>query len=56
MLLLEVPGHGPEDVSCTADGSMITGLEDGRIVHMTLDGRSETLAILEDVRRASGNA
>ena len=43
MLLLEVPGHGPEDVSCTADGSMITGLEDGRIVRMTLDGRSETL-------------
>ena len=43
MLLLEVPGHGPEDVSCTVDGSMITGLEDGRIVHMTLDGRSETL-------------
>ena len=43
MVLLPVQGQGPEDVSCTADGSMITGLEDGRIIRMTLDGRSETL-------------
>ena len=42
-MFLEVPGHGPEDVSCTADGSMITGLKDGRIVRMTLDGRFGTL-------------
>ena len=35
MLLVEVPGHGPEDVSCTADGSMITGLEDGlSLIHI----------------------
>ena len=43
MVLLPVPGHGPEDVSCTADGSMITGLEDGRIIRMTLDGSFEIL-------------
>ena len=43
MVLLPVPGHGPEDVSCAADGSMITGLEDGRILRMTLDGSFKTL-------------
>ena len=43
MVLLPVPGHGPEDVSCTADGSMITGLEDGRIIRMTLNGSHETM-------------
>ena len=43
MVLLPVQGHGPEDVSCSADGSMITGLEDGRVIRMTPDGRSETL-------------
>ena len=43
MVLLPVPGQGPEDVSCTADGSMITGLKDGRIVRVTMDGSSEIL-------------
>lgn len=43
MILMPVPGHGPEDVSCAADGSLITGLEDGRIIRMTPDGSSETL-------------
>lgn len=43
MVLLPVPGRGPEDVSCAADGSLITGLEDGRIIRMASDGSYETL-------------
>lgn len=37
--LLPVPGHGPEDVAVTPDGHYLSGLEDGRIVKMSSDGR-----------------
>ncbi len=43
MKLLAVPGRGPEDVSCGTDGSMITGLEDGRVIRIDSTGEIETL-------------
>ena len=43
MQLLRVPGHGPEDVSCLDDGSMVTGLEDGRIIRVKRDGSMENI-------------
>lgn len=42
---IPVGGKGPEDVIFDADGRMVTGLEDGRIVRLRLDGSDlETLA------------
>ena len=35
--ILPVPGHGPEDV-LFLDGSILTGLDDGRIVKVSQDG------------------
>ncbi len=42
--LLRLPGHGPEDVLVDAEGHAYTGLDDGRIVRVDLDGRCHTLA------------
>ncbi|MQA86064.1 MAG: SMP-30/gluconolactonase/LRE family protein [Streptosporangiales bacterium] len=43
--VLEVGGTGPEDVALDAEGRIIAGLEDGRIVRLSPDGgRIETLA------------
>ncbi|MFT3925002.1 MAG: SMP-30/gluconolactonase/LRE family protein [Myxococcales bacterium] len=43
--LIEVPGVGPEDVVVEADGSLITGLADGRILRLREHGKYiETLA------------
>ena len=40
-----LPGRGPEDVVVDADGRVVAGLEDGRIVRMApADGSVETLA------------
>ncbi|MEV8371662.1 SMP-30/gluconolactonase/LRE family protein [Kribbella sp. NPDC056861] len=40
-----VPGHGPEDALIDADGSVLTGLLDGRILRVAADGTSiEVLA------------
>jgi len=36
--LVELPGVGPEDVVVDADGSVITGISDGRILRVGLDG------------------
>jgi sugar lactone lactonase YvrE len=38
--VLPVPGVGPEDVAVTPDGHYITGLEDGRILKVSADGRT----------------
>ncbi len=41
---LELPdGRGPEDVAVDAQGRIYTGLEDGRIIRMTFDGRQVEL-------------
>lgn len=43
--VLPLPGIGPEDVAVDADGRILTGLEDGRILRLTpADGAVETLA------------
>ncbi|HEX6240566.1 MAG TPA: SMP-30/gluconolactonase/LRE family protein, partial [Polyangiales bacterium] len=43
--VIRVPGNGPEDVVFDAEGRMLTGLEDGRILRISQDGqRIETLA------------
>jgi len=42
--LLPVPTQGPEDVACAADGSLYTGLADGRVIRLTPDGAVETFA------------
>jgi len=34
-----VNGRGPEDVAVTADGELLTGVEDGRILRLSPDGR-----------------
>jgi len=34
VVLIDVPGHGPEDVSCAEDGSWVSGLEDGRVIQL----------------------
>lgn len=45
LTLLPVPGTGPEDVAVDADGRLLTGLDDGRILRLSPDGRLiETLA------------
>lgn len=38
LTVLPVPGVGPEDVVEDADGAIITGLEDGRVVRVPVDG------------------
>ena len=43
VVLIDVPGHGPEDVSCAADGSWVTGLEDGRVIKFDASGVVKTL-------------
>lgn len=40
--LIEVPGVGPEDVLVDRDGSVITGLADGRILRLTDHGKHIT--------------
>jgi sugar lactone lactonase YvrE len=43
--LLDVIGHGPEDVVVDAGGSILTGVDDGRILRLAPDGRRvETVA------------
>ncbi|HYJ69194.1 MAG TPA: hypothetical protein VEX15_16210 [Nocardioidaceae bacterium] len=39
LTLLPVAGHGPEDVLVGSDGRIFTGLDDGRIIALTPDGR-----------------
>ncbi|MBT0568508.1 alpha/beta fold hydrolase [Williamsia sp. CHRR-6] len=43
---IELPGRGPEDVRVDSQGRIITGIEDGRILRVTLDSSPavETLA------------
>src|SRR5689334_16095960 len=41
-----VPGHGPEDTLIDADGSVLTGLQDGRILRVSADGT--TISTLAD--------
>lgn len=36
---LELPGAGPEDVVADAEGRLLVGLEDGRILRVSRDGR-----------------
>ena len=40
--LIDVAGHGPEDVSCAVDGSWVTG-KDGRIIQLDASGVVKTL-------------
>lgn len=44
--ILEVLGHGPEDVLIDSDGSVLTGVADGRILRLQPSGRS--VAVLAD--------
>ena len=41
---VSMPGMGPEDVSCSADGSLYTGLVDGRIMRWRQGGAPEEVA------------
>jgi sugar lactone lactonase YvrE len=41
--LLPLPGAGPEDVVVDAEGRLLTGVEDGRILRVSLDGAVETV-------------
>ncbi len=43
VVLIDVPGDGPEDVSCALDGSWVTGLEDGRVINLEESGAVKTL-------------
>ncbi len=45
--LWPTPGIGPEDVLIDADGSVITGLDDGRIVRISGDGTTDEVARTE---------
>jgi sugar lactone lactonase YvrE len=38
--VLQVPGHGAEDVLVLPDGRVLTGVADGRVIALTPDGRS----------------
>jgi sugar lactone lactonase YvrE len=40
--VVTMPGHGPEDVLVDADGHVLTGLLDGRILRVSADGRTIT--------------
>ena len=42
--LLEGAGTGPEDVACADDGTIFTGLDDGRILRIAPDGSFRELA------------
>jgi sugar lactone lactonase YvrE len=45
MRVLQVNGSGPEDVVLDADGSIVTGVDDGRLLRLSSDGRRiETIA------------
>ncbi|GAA1584060.1 SMP-30/gluconolactonase/LRE family protein [Kribbella hippodromi] len=44
--VVELPGAGPEDTLIDADGSVLTGLYDGRILRVSADGR--TISTLAD--------
>ena len=44
--VVPVTGAGPEDVLVEADGSVITGVEDGRLLRVSADGR--TVATIAD--------
>lgn len=39
LVLLPVSGVGPEDIAIDAQGRIITGVEDGRLMRLTTDGR-----------------
>ena len=41
---VSMPGMGPEDVACSADGSLYTGLVDGRIMRWRQGGAPEEVA------------
>ena len=43
LALIDVPGQGPEDLSCTVDGSWVTGIEDGRIIQIDASGVAKAL-------------
>lgn len=47
LALIAVPGEGPEDVAVLADGRLVTGLDDGRIV--TVDRASGASALIATV-------
>jgi sugar lactone lactonase YvrE len=40
LTVVPVPGHAPEDVVADGDGHIWTGVDDGRIVRVTPDGRT----------------
>jgi sugar lactone lactonase YvrE len=42
--LMEGSVIGPEDIACAADGTVFTGLEDGRIVQLLADGSHREVA------------
>ncbi|WP_426560380.1 SMP-30/gluconolactonase/LRE family protein [Angustibacter sp. McL0619] len=44
MNVLPLPGKGPEDVLCTPDGDVLTGLADGRLLSVTPSGTVRELA------------
>ncbi|MEV6288740.1 SMP-30/gluconolactonase/LRE family protein [Kribbella sp. NPDC051770] len=44
--VVAVPGHGPEDTLIDEDGSVLTGLRDGRILRVSADGL--TISTLAD--------
>ncbi|CCQ18009.1 strictosidine synthase [Rhodococcus sp. AW25M09] len=46
---IELPGRGPEDVRLDSQGRILTGVEDGRVLRVTLvDGTTSTVETLAD--------
>ncbi|BAX96206.1 strictosidine synthase [Mycobacteroides stephanolepidis] len=44
---IELPGVGPEDVIVDTEGSLYTGLEDGRVVRISPEGQCDVLTITD---------
>jgi sugar lactone lactonase YvrE len=44
LTVIPVPGHAPEDVVVDAEGRIWTGVDDGRIVRISPDGKSSVVA------------
>ncbi len=53
--VVDLPGVGPEDVLVDTDGSVITGMSDGRIVRVARDGTVTEIAIPTAIRWASNS-
>src|SRR4051812_818817 len=42
--VLALPGRGPEDVAVDSDGTVVSGIADGRILRVSPDGHVDVVA------------